>query len=392
MAMRPRAFRDLAAQVAAAREIGKRARIPASSKAREPGPGWQPGLEDRANFMVERQGNPVDHLARRPLYDEEELEVRLTWAKSVRGDAGPGILAELKRVQSAGPHRLLSAGGSISEILQLRADFPTFAEVLDFVWGRVRLGGLAIPPAVHLPPLLLNGPPGTGKTEFSKRLAKWLNVPIFEVDVAMLETGFRLTGLDAGYSNGKPGLIWQALQGPSMAPVMVLDELDKRPESTRDSGLSFLLGVLEPTSATRFQDAYVGLAVDASQITWVATCNDVRNIDPPVRSRFRTFDIATPSAEQMTAVVSSVFKSLRRRESWGEVFPENLPCEVATALADSSPRDVWQALEDACARAAVAGRRHLLREDVVPRQRIVAPGMGFLAAASGEANGVRRQP
>jgi ATP-dependent Lon protease len=44
-----------------------------------------------------------------------------------------------------------------------------------------------------------------------------------------------------------------------MSPVVVLHELDKRPDSTGDTGLSLLIGALEPASATRFQDAYVWL-------------------------------------------------------------------------------------------------------------------------------------
>jgi hypothetical protein len=119
--------------------------------------------------------------------------------------------------------------------------------------------------------------------------------------------------------------------------------------------------------------------VDASQITWIATCNDLRTIEQPLRSRFRIFDIEAPTREQMRFVINSVFGSIRRRESWGRLFPEQLPDEVFRQLVDSPPRQVWQALEDACARAAIAGRRHLFAEDVVPWVVGSRRGIGFLA-------------
>lgn len=391
MANRRRVYRDLAAQVAAVRAVAKQ--VPISVAQSFVGPAnRQPAAWHERTITEPAEDLREEQLARRPLYVQADLNARVAWARSLRGEAGAGVLAELERAQSLGPLRDLSVGGSSTELAQLRADFPTFAHVLDFVRGRVALGCMASAPAVRLPPLLLNGPPGTGKTAFSKRLAKWLNVPATEVDVATLETSFRLTGLDAGYSTGKPGLIWQALQGRSMSPVIILDELDKRPDSTRDTGLSFLLGVLEPASATRFQDAYVCLPVDASQITWIATCNDLHSIEPPLRSRFRVFDIEAPAREQMTAVINSVFHALRKREPWGQVFPERLPEEVLEQLVDSSPREVWQALEDACARAASDGRRHLVARDVQLRATPASPGIGFLAGTTTERSSIRRQP
>ncbi|WP_427913906.1 AAA family ATPase [Ramlibacter sp. MMS24-I3-19] len=331
-------------------------------------------------------------LARRLLYDQVDFEAQVTWAKSLSKDAGAGVLTELERAQQLGPLRYLCAGGSFDDLEQLRMDFPTFSKVIDFVWSRVMLARLVHPPAVRIPPILLNGPAGTGKTAFSKRLADWLNVPIVEVDVSMLETSFRLTGLDAGYATGKPGRVWEALQCESMSPVIVLDEIDKRPDSTRDSGLSFLLGLLEPTSAVRFQDAYVGLPIDASQIAWIATCNELGSIEAPLRSRFRIFNIEAPSREQMAAVIQSVFRSLRHQESWGRVFPEVLPSEVIARLFNDSPRSVWQSLEDACAKAAAAGRRYLVAQDVTPNRPKASRNIGFLATNSLIADSNRKLP
>jgi len=82
----------------------------------------------------------------------------------------------------------------------------------------------------------------------------------------------------------------------------------------------------------------------------------------------------------MRSVIESVFRSLRYRESWGAAFPEELPQQVLEQLVDDSPRQVWQELEDACAKAAIAGRKQLLLEDLSPREsKSRSSGIGFLA-------------
>ena len=72
------------------------------------------------------------------------------------------------------------------EFQELRDQFPNFTEVLDFVWKRALLAGIVAGAEFRLPPLLLDGPPGCGKTAFAERLAQWLRVPIARVDMSSL--------------------------------------------------------------------------------------------------------------------------------------------------------------------------------------------------------------
>jgi ATP-dependent Lon protease len=304
----------------------------------------------------------------RPLFRPEDLTERLAWARRLRHDTQAGLVPELERASKAGVMRRVGVPGSSVEFQELRDQFPNFRDVLDFVWRRAMLAGTVAGAEFRLPPLLLDGPPGCGKTAFGERLARWLQVPIARVDMSSLNASFAITGLDAGYSTGNPGVIWHLLQGECLSPVVLLDELDKTRALNSETGSTFLLGLLEPVTACRFKDAFVGLPINASYVQWVATSNDLSLIDAPLRSRFRVFEVREPEGDECVHVVRSVYRALRDREAWARSFPGELPSQVLDALVGRTARDVWQALEDACAAAVADGRRQL-RDADVPRER-----------------------
>jgi ATP-dependent Lon protease len=314
------------------------------------------------------------------IFSEQELKVQISWAQGLAGDTKEVMLAHLKRARTLGAWRRVSVGMDEAALQGLANDFPNFSEVTEFVRKRLVLSQLTRGGPFRVPPLLLCGPPGTGKTAFSRRFASALGVPIKAVDVATLDTSFKLTGLDAGYATGRPGLVWDALQDECMSPVLLLDEIDKQPDATRDSGLGCLLGLLEPVTAKSYQDAAVQLAIDASHIYWIATCNDLDELDSPLLSRFRVIHIKPPEMDQIQAVARSIYREMRASEAWGMAFPDELSTEVLSALSDMSPRDIRQLLEDGCANAAANGRRAIQLQDLPcsrreKRRRV----MGFLA-------------
>lgn len=314
------------------------------------------------------------------LFALEEFEGRLRWAKGLAGDSGDVMREALRCAGTLGQMRRLAQSPAIDALAAIADDFPNFKKVTEFVQRRALLCSVTPNAAFKLPPILLSGPPGTGKTAFSQRLARALNVPLTCVDVSTLDNAFKLTGLDAGYSSGHPGLIWDALQHECMSPVILLDELEKQPLDTRHTGLGFLLGLLEPVSARQYQDAALRLPINASYVTWIATCNDVNEIDAPLRSRFKNFHISPPDKEQALAVVRSVHKALRSSEDWAQAFEPELSIEVVEMLLCRTPREIRQTLEDAYAQAAAAGRRSLLPEDLLPVRFDDKPknAMGFI--------------
>ena len=308
---------------------------------------------------------PASELHYGRLYEPAELQDRLLWASGLVGETKQVVMANLKTAQRLGPLRRVAAPPSVDAIDALERDFPHCSEVTALLRRRIALAHCCPSPTLRLPPLLLSGAPGCGKTALAKRIAALLAVPLAEIDMATVHTSFTVVGLDVGYATGRPGRLWEVLQNECMSPVVVLDELDKaRSEGTGDDVVGFLYGLLEPVTARRFTDAAVGLAMDASKISWIATCNDVRAIDAAILSRFTRIEVPLPTAEEMRAVIDSIHRDLMSTADWAAWFEQPLSNEVVTALAALSPRAVMGAIEDAYASAATAGRHVVIAADV----------------------------
>ena len=316
---------------------------------------------------------------------ETELDNRMQWARSLAGDTRSIVLRHLERAAELGPMRRVARPPSHEAIDALERDFPHCVAVTDLLRRRIALGHCCPSPALQLPPLLISGAPGTGKSAFAKRLAAALAVPCSEIDMASVRAAFTLGGLDVGYTTGRPGAVWDAMQTSCMSPVIILDELDKSSHGdSADDPAGALYSLLEPLTACRYIDAALGLAVDASWVFWLATCNDPGRINPAILSRFRLVAIDTPTTDQMPAVVASIHSSLLSRSPWAAHFDQTLTADVVRELSSLAPRQVSQTLEDAYSNAANAGRRCLLRADI---QAVKQPGsrgrsIGFLSTST----------
>jgi len=319
----------------------------------------------------------VPHGFRR-LYQDADLVEMEEWTKTLPADSKMLVNQHLRKLKKLSPYRRVSAAPPPEALNELLNTFPNFREVTTLIQRRLVLCRIAPEQLCHLPPLLLAGPPGIGKTAYTKRIARALGAPYKEVDVATLTSPFALSGLDLGYHNGRPGLIWDLLQNECCSPVVLLDELDK--SSDREDVLGFLYAVLEPTSATRYCDAAIRLPIDASHIIWMASCNQLEQVDAPIKSRFRVINVKAPDGAQLKAVVRSIHADMIATEAWAVTFDPILDDRVMNKLVGYAPRQIRQALEDAFATAATSGRRRLLASDVQPvsETHAVHRAIGFI--------------
>lgn len=177
-----------------------------------------------------------------------------------------------------------------------------------------------------------------------------------------------MTGLDSGYSSGRPGRIWDSLKHECISVMWLLDEIDKPGNSKAHSGINYLLGLLEPVSARRFVDNAALLPIDASWLCYIATSNNLTLIDKAIVSRFEVFTITPPSEEQILAVVNSIFREIRKTEDWAIAFETELTEDVVQALSTYTPREIRRRLIQAHANAAAHQRRQLIVTDIPQSQ------------------------
>jgi len=366
------ASRDVAQQLAAIRAVVKVTQAAMRS-------------EDLAALAAdfELQGDSA-HL--RPLFEDHAMTARLKWAQNLAGDTQKLVVQQLKQAQKLGRLRRVAPPPDLQSLDALETDFPHCAQVVALLRRRAALSRCSPRPTFRLPPLLLTGEPGSGKTALALRIAAAMKAPSATIDMASLHTSFSIVGLDVGYSQGRAGAIWDLFQQDCMSPVVILDELDKaQSNGDGEDAVGFLYGLLEPSTARRFVDAAIGLPIDASMMSWIATSNGTANIHPAILSRLTVIEVNCPTPAQMPAVVSSIHRELLSNEDWAGWFEQPPPAEVLTALAELPPRAVRRAFEDAYASAACAGRRFLIAADVSDNR---SPGphrrqIGFIHSNTG---------
>ena len=134
---------------------------------------------------------------------------------------------------------------------------------------------------------------------------------------------------------------------PLANPLFILDEIDKAGASLiHGDTLSPLHSLLEPVSAKTFADASVGLPIDASSVIWVATSNDLSRIPKTLLRGFEVFEIPDQDQETKAAILMKLCEKLQ-----DEYYAVEFAPDLLEALLDKTPREQWQLLERALARA-----------------------------------------
>ena len=250
---------------------------------------------------------------------------------------------------------------------ELEKRFPHFKAVTEFIRGSLALAACGEEGRqARIPPLLLRGEPGTGKTYFAQELARVLGTHFVERDLSVTSEAFVLSGMDSSWKNSKPGVVFEALvHGKTANPMICLNEIDKvKVGAANNSPIAALYALLEPTSAERFSDEYVPVSLDASRVLWVLTAND-GPIPEPILSRLETFDISKPTFEHCQAIGQSVWTSICKRQlPKGHGFSVELDSDTLRELGSLSPRLMRKALTAAASHAVQCGRKILIAADL----------------------------
>ncbi len=240
----------------------------------------------------------------------EELENRIKQA-SMSKEAEAKALGELKKLRMMSP---MSAEATVirsyieamvslpwKKKTKISKDLAKAEKVLDqdhYGLEKVKeriLEYLAVQQRVEkvkAPILCLVGPPGVGKTSLGQSIARATNRKFVRMALGGVRDESEIRGHRRTYIGSMPGKILQSLSKVGVKnPLFLLDEVDKMGQDFRGDPSSALLEVLDPEQNHTFQDHYIEVEYDLSDVMFVATANSL-NLPAPLLDRMEVIRLS----------------------------------------------------------------------------------------------------
>ncbi len=234
------------------------------------------------------------------------------------------------------PKRLqLISPNVFSEIERIGEEQPNFAEVTELILTTLHSQAIT-GRAAQLPPMLLTGAPGVGKTRYIKRIAAALKLPFIDIQLAGVADAYKICGLSRYWGSGGTGLVVNTFVENDVAnPVFLLDEIDKTRKSEQTDPLAVILLLLEKESSRYFKDSFLDLPLDVSHASFIATANDISELPEPLLSRFYCIEVQALDSAGRCTMVNTVYSELLVEEQLLNHLARHLPEGTIDMLASS---------------------------------------------------------
>jgi ATP-dependent Lon protease len=295
------------------------------------------------------------------VYDVPAVEKAL---QELSPTSNESLRAVYEKMLRLGGQRFTVKPSALPEMEAMFDELPNFSDVLEDIRKHLALC-VDSSDSIELPPMLLLGEPGIGKTHFARKLAELLGTGYGFVPMSSLTAGWVLSGASSQWKNAKPGKVFDTfLNGDYSNPVIVVDEVDKASSDGQYDPLGALYELLEIDTATRFVDEFVEVPIDASGAVWLATANDASRIPEPILNRMAVYEIEPPDEAGARRIAQTLYSEFRNGHDWGKRFPEMPSDATLEKLAALGPREMRRTIQSAFGTAKLAGRTDVQPEDI----------------------------